>query len=121
MGSILPSMRLRCPLKSSTQWEEDESCIIYDLEVKTYNDLVFRNSHGSAIPCILILLVLPHDSAQWLDCSEKSITIGGGCYWAQLEGGPTENQHRVRIRIPRQQQLNPESLRRLFDKLDAGE
>jgi len=108
-------------LKASTQWEQDDKTNVYDLESKNYNDLVSRTTSSGAIPCILLLLTLPPDLAQWLDCSEKSIAIRGGGYWACLEGKPTKNCRSVRIRIPRQQQLNPESLSKLFDRLEAGE
>ncbi|MBW4506999.1 MAG: hypothetical protein KME64_10850 [Scytonematopsis contorta HA4267-MV1] len=39
---------------------------IYDLEAKTYNDLVIRRNFRMAVPCILILFALPSDSSQWL-------------------------------------------------------
>ena len=58
-------------LKASTQWQLDSTDAIYDLEAKTYNDLILRRSMRAATPCILILLVLPTDSKQWLICEES--------------------------------------------------
>jgi Domain of unknown function (DUF4365) len=46
-------------LKASTQWQLDADRVIYDLEVKTYNDLILRRSIRTATPCILILLRSP--------------------------------------------------------------
>ena len=52
---------LHFQLKASTQWQQDESVIIYDLEAKTYNDLVGMQATSGAIPCVLILLALPKE------------------------------------------------------------
>ena len=62
-------------LKASTQWQLDSTQVIYDLEVKTYNDLILRRSIRAATPCILILLALPADSAQWLICEESELRL----------------------------------------------
>jgi hypothetical protein len=62
-------------LKASTQWQLDPIDVIYDLEVKTYNDLVLRRNIRTAIPCILILLALPADSDQWLICKVSQLRI----------------------------------------------
>jgi hypothetical protein len=64
-------------LKASTQWQLDPSDVIYDLEAKTYNDLVLRRSIKTAIPCILLLLALPTDPAQWLICEESQLRLQG--------------------------------------------
>ena len=63
-------------LKASTQWQLDFTHVIYDLEAKTYNDLVFRHSMRTATPCILILLALPNDSEQWLISTLRTISSG---------------------------------------------
>ncbi len=108
-------------LKASTQWQRDDNTVIYDLEAKTYNDLVIRRNFRAAIPCILILLALPADSSQWLTYNEEEIRLCGSCYWEYLSGMPTENRQSVRIRIPRQQRLTPESLIALIGKVKTGE
>ena len=41
--------------------------VYYDLEAKTYNDMV---TSGTAIPLILLLLCLPRNSAIWLAGTE---------------------------------------------------
>lgn len=111
---------LHFQLKASTKWQQDESAIIYDLEAKTYNDLVGMQANSGAIPCVLILLALPKDRVRWLECWETGVTIGGGCYWASLSGSPTKNRRTVRISIPREQQLSPTSLITLLNKVKTG-
>ncbi len=108
-------------LKASTQWQLDDIQVIYDLEAKTYNDLILRRSMRSATPCILILLALPLDSRQWLICEETQLRLQGTCYWEYLSGRLSENRQSVRIRIPRSQRLTPESLLTLIENVKTGE
>lgn len=108
-------------LKASTQWQLNDDQVVYDLEVKTYNDLILRRSMRTATPCILILLALPSDSMQWLICEETQLRLQGTCYWEYLSGSPNENRQSVRIRIPRSQRLNPESLLTLIENVKIGE
>jgi Domain of unknown function (DUF4365) len=108
-------------LKSSTQWQLDATDAIYDLEAKTYNDLILRRSMRAATPCILILLALPPDATQWLICEESELRLQGACYWEYLSGSLSENRQSVRIRIPRSQRLTPESLLTLIENVKTGE
>jgi hypothetical protein len=108
-------------LKASTQWQLNDDQVVYDLEVKTYNDLILRRSMRTATPCILILLALPSDSMQWLICEETQLRLQGTCYWEYLSGSLSENRQSVRIRIPRSQRLNPESLLTLIENVKIGE
>lgn len=108
-------------LKASTQWQFDSDRVVYDLEVKTYNDLILRRSIRTATPCILILLALPTDSAQWLICEESELRLQGACYWEYLSGNLSENRSSVRIRIARSQRLTPESLLALIERVKTGE
>jgi hypothetical protein len=108
-------------LKASTQWQLEDSHVVYDLEVKTYNDLILRRSMSTATPCILILLALPLDSDRWLICEDTQLRLQGSCYWEYLSGSLSENRTSVRIRIPRSQRLTPESLLTLIDNVKTGQ
>ncbi|MEH1930263.1 DUF4365 domain-containing protein [Nostoc sp.] len=108
-------------LKASTQWQRDNNTITYDLEAKTYNDLVIRRNFRMAVPCILILFALAPDSSQWLTYDEDEMRLRGSCYWEYISGKPTTNRQSVRIKIPRQQRLTPESLLDLIEKVKTGD
>lgn len=108
-------------LKASTQWQRDDTTVTYDLEAKTYNDLVIRRSFKMAVPCILILLTLPPDSSEWLIYNEEEMRLRGSCYWEYPSGTPTLNRRKVRIKILRQQRLTPESLLSLIQVFKTGE
>jgi Domain of unknown function (DUF4365) len=101
-------------LKASTNYTLEPEHLVYDLEVKTYNDLVQRRLSSDATPCILILKVLPSNSEQWLTTTEAGLFLSGACYWEYLQEKLSQNKQSVRIRIPRVQEFNPESLLRLM-------
>lgn len=118
--SFLPNGRLTgsgwnlsCQLKSTTDWIERPDCIVYDLEVEAYNKLVCWE--GS--PCILVLLRLPKDEAEWLHLDEQSLSLRNCCYWTHLVGAPSNNNASVRISIPRNQLFTPDVVNNLLDQL----
>jgi len=104
--------------KSSTSWDEKEGEIVYDLEAKTYNDLVSRAK--SATPIILILMCLPSDEKQWLVWSEEELLLRKCGYWHRLTGERTGNTGTTRIRIPKSQQLDPAAIIGLLESVEAG-
>jgi Domain of unknown function (DUF4365) len=111
---------LHYQLKASIKWQQKEDKIIYSLEAKTYNDLIEMGANG-AVPCILILLTLPKNREQWLECVETRVTIGGGCYWYYPTGSRTPNEVGKTIYIPQQNLLTPESAIALLNKVKTGE
>jgi Domain of unknown function (DUF4365) len=101
-------------LKASMRYKLEPSHIRYDLEVKTYNDLVDRHQSQPAMPCILLLKVLSTYETDWLNANEDGVFLGGACYWAYLQGELSSNKESVRIWIPRAQQFTPAALLQLL-------
>lgn len=101
-------------LKASINYFIESEYIVYDLEAKTYNDLVYRRISADSTPCILILKVLSSDSAQWLTTTELGLFLGGACYWEYLQGELSNNKQSVRIRISKRQEFRPQSLLNLM-------
>lgn len=99
--------------KSTINWELDGGHIVYDLESKTYNDLVSRSPAETAL--ILVLLCLPKDSAIWHSVTEDRTILQKCCYWHRCKGDPLPNENSTkRIRIPSKRVLTPDSLRDLL-------
>jgi hypothetical protein len=92
-------------LKASHNWSLVDDHIVYDLEVKTYNDLVTREPDTPTF--ILVLLCMPKLEADWISTDEQCLTLRNCCYWVTLSGPPSENKTRKRIHIPRQNVLTP--------------
>lgn len=104
-------------LKATINWDIEEHNVIYDLEAKTYNDFVLRNHDGDP-PKILILLCLPSDSSEWLSVDKDRLLLKKCCYWYRiLNTELTENQSTIRIRIPVDNIITPESLLSLFETI----
>ena len=106
--------------KASKDWHDEPDAIVYDLEVKAYNDLVQRSATRNATPLILILMCLPTDEADWLYLTEHQLLLRKCCYWHRLTGYETDNQESKRIRIPKVQMLDPMAVTTLLTQVEQG-
>ncbi len=109
-----------CQLKSTINWQEKNGFIIYDVEIDTYNKLIFRQKNSS-IPCLLVILCLPRDKTQWLVMSEEGLLLKKNCYFLHLKGNMSDNKNQTRIKIPVENRLTPESVTKLIEKEKIGE
>ncbi|QYJ69108.1 DUF4365 domain-containing protein [Flavobacterium litorale] len=93
-------LQLKATTENSVIYEPN--LIKYDLEVKSYNDLVERQINGIA-PLVLILFVLPSNPQIWVEVDEDEIKLRRHAYWYVPPKGSvlTNNIHRVRIEIPK--------------------
>lgn len=97
-------------MKSSIDWEIKEGSIVYDVESKAFNDLVLRNSDPGGVSLILILLCLPKKPADWVKATESDLVLRNCCYWEKVTGEPTSNKESKRIRIPRRNVFDHNSI-----------
>lgn len=107
-------------LKSTINFQLLGDMVKYDLEAKTFNDLVQRHQTTGAIPMVLILLCLPQDPSEWLSMDEQKMELRYCCYWKMVCGTETTNTCSVRIEIPRQQRFDPSSLASLLHLCEEG-
>lgn len=108
-------------LKSSINWEINDNHVVYDLEAKTYTDMIRRREQEGAIPLVLILLCLPPERESWLSISEEMLIMKKCCYWYFVEGEPSDNTRTVRIRIPTTNLFCPDALNELLSNVGEGE
>jgi len=91
-------------LKATTDHSiiDDVNSIKYDIEAKSYNDLVERQTFGTA-PLVLILFVLPYDQNIWVEIDNNEIRLRKHAYWYVPPSGSlqTTNLQRIRIEIPK--------------------
>jgi hypothetical protein len=121
-GRRLPSGHaIDVQIKATTTWTERGDLIIYDLESKTYNDLIkrFNTPHGT--PLILVVLCLPANEEDWLNISHEQLTLKRSCYWCCLSGPRTDNEQTKRIEIPKDNLLDCAEINRLLQKVVDGE
>lgn len=97
---------------------EEQDSIKYDLEAKTYNDLIHRLKNGIA-PLILILFVLPSDQNDWVDIDETELKIRRNAYWYIPTDNSdfTENEYRIRVTIPKTNRLGIDCFNDLHQQL----
>ncbi len=93
-------LQLKCTCDASTFPGTDG--FKFDLEAKTYNDLVHRLSAPGAAPLILVVFVLPDDGAEWLAVSRNEMVLRRAAFWwrPSASDGPTSNSSKIRIEIP---------------------
>jgi hypothetical protein len=93
--------------------------VLYDMEVKTYNDL---RETVTGTPRILVLLVLPKKETEWLELSEDELVLRRCAYWLWMQGRPsTNNKTTIRVSIPRKNRFTVEALREIMERRRKGE
>ena len=105
--------------KSSTRATLTPSTVMYDLEVKNYDDL---RDIDVGCPRILVLLLLPEDEEDWTEQSESNLLLRRCAYWLSLRGmEPTTNTASVRITIPRANIFSINILLAIMDRIRKRE
>ncbi len=105
--------------KTSTAVVVSSSHVLYDLEVKYYDDL---RDPTVGCPRILVLLVLPEEETNWTQQTEEHLLLRRCAYWMSLKSmESTTNIKTIRISIPRTNVLSVEALRQLMEKVSRRE
>lgn len=95
--------KLDFQLKATTSngVNDEEDNIRFDLEAKTFNDLVHRREE--ILPLHLVLVVLDDAPPACVDVDSDRLSLLGRAFWYLPEVGeqPTDNAATKRIRIPK--------------------
>ncbi len=111
-------LNIHVQLKATVDWHIDGDEIVYDLEAKTWNDMVERDVSR---PLYLGLLCLEPDVDGWMLCTEERLILQRCCYWYDATGqASTPNTTTKRTRIPRTNLLTPDSLVALMNASRAA-
>lgn len=98
--------------KATVDWALANGHIVYDLEAKTYNDIVSRSPAETTL--ILILLCLPKNRSEWHQASVDSTVLRHCCYyWTTVSAPATKNTSTKTIHIPETNLLTPATLKDL--------
>lgn len=97
---------------------DDNNFIKYDLEAKSYNDLIYRQQNGIA-PLILIIFILPYRKVEWVEIDNLELKLRRKAYWYIPPGNSdfTTNEHRIRITIPKNNRLGIDCFNELHQRL----
>lgn len=104
---------LNCQLKSTAITSKKvrinltSGIISYDLDAKSYDDLV--DSDGG---CFLVLMLLPEHELNWLAQDDQKLTLSHCCYywWPKATDTLTPNDKTKTIKISMAQLFTPEKL-----------
>lgn len=111
--------KLDIQAKSTTARNLTAENVVYDLDVKNYDDL---REPEVGCPRLLVLLVLPEDEAVWTDQTEDHLLLRHAAYWLSLRGWePTSNQKSVRVLLPRANLFSVQALETLMGKVRRRE
>jgi hypothetical protein len=84
-------------LKCTKNWVHEDNDVAYNMETKTYNDLVSRSA--SEIGAILILLCVPGEQKDWVEFSEDYMKLRR-CFLL----------HKSRWRASRKREINEKNI-----------
>jgi hypothetical protein len=105
--------------KSTYEATVTDMDVLYDMEVKAYDDL---RDPDVGTPRILVLLVQPEAETEWTEATEEELRVRRCAYWLSLRGrGPTTNTSKIRVSIPRANRFSIESLQAIIERLRNGE
>ena len=86
--------------------------------IRRYDKL--REDHREPVR-LLMVLFLPEQHADWLDCTEEQLILKRCAYWASIRHAPpSENDSGQTVKILKEQILRPENLKRLVERLALG-
>jgi len=109
---------LKIQVKATTQdsVSEDESKIKYDLEAKTFNDLIERRDNRYFL--FLILFILPPNKTDWIKISDNELVTKKCAYWYFTDKNEikTSNTEKKRITLYKKNLISQKTLTQLFEK-----
>ena len=114
-GSNRPVFDVQLKATSSLDWHEDG--LHFRLKRKNYDDL----REYRTLKAILVVLELPADSKEWLECTPDQLIIRRCAWWEWLSGYPeVETDSRV-IVVPKSQRFDLEAMSILMERIRRGE
>lgn len=112
---------LQFQLKATTHHnvEFQAMTLKFDLEAKTYNDLVHRLQNN--YPLTLVVAVLPDLESEWIACTQYELNQRTQLYWFRpaANANLTENVATKRIEIPLAQSVDLNFLNVQFEEMFA--
>jgi hypothetical protein len=107
--------QINLQIKSTTRATVSDEAILYDLDVKNYEDLrAARENHSD----YLVVFVMPADEATWVAQTMDELILRHCAYWLSLNGYPeTNSTSTVRVSIPRENIFSAEAVQAMVQQL----
>lgn len=109
--------RFEMQLKCTGGEKLAKSELSFDLSLKNYDDLRME----TLVPRIFVVILVPKKCEEWLTHDESSAALHYCGYWVSLLNQPqTTNETGIRVKLPRAQIFNVQSVTELMEKVDQG-
>jgi hypothetical protein len=95
-------------LKGTTTASIRERRVVYDLKIRNYDLMIFREPF--ATPIYLFLVCFSPQEENWIVQENNQLTLNAHAYWWSSADNPTENASTVRIEIPTTNRLTPAAI-----------
>jgi hypothetical protein len=120
-NSRLEDFDIDVQLKSISQkvTENENKISFYFRGLDQYNKL--RSEKNGSVK-IVVLLILPVDSNEWITVSPSELILKNAAYWATLRGAPaSSNSSGETIYFPKENLLTVDALKNLMTLISTGE
>lgn len=107
---------LHVQLKATSSPMIREDGLHFQLGRKNYDDI--RNPFT---PTILVVLELPEEQDEWLECDAEGLVMRRRAWWKSLKGSPDIETDSKVIIMPESQKLDPDSFRLVMDMASRWE
>ncbi len=106
-------------LKSTSVDAGSQKEIRYRLKEKNFRELSLTDL---VAPRLLVLVVVPEDVEDWIECSPDRLVLRRNVYWLSLaKAGELNNSKSFTVSIPRSNLFTPQALRDFMRKVENGE
>jgi hypothetical protein len=113
------STYFKIQLKTSYNWSIRDDKIVYDLESKTYNDIVMHNQFN-VTKLILVIMCLQNDEINWCSLNHEFIRFQNSLFWFHTESKDSiTNTGTKRIEIPLTQVFNKNAITKLISNFQV--
>ena len=113
-----PRPKIEFQAKATSQQIVRSDNIHFALPIKNYNDL----RRHTRTPRILIVVLMPSDTSQWLTQNHEQLCLRHCGYWLSLEEHQeVSNTTSVTVHIPLVNMFNAEQLVDLMTKVEKGQ
>ena len=109
-------MYLHVQLKATSSPTIRDDELHFQLGRKNYDDI-----RSAFTPSILVVLELPEDPSEWLECDADELIMRRCAWWESLKGFPQIETGSRAITIPKSQKLDPNSFRHVMEMASRRE
>jgi hypothetical protein len=114
----LRSPKLELQLKCTASDIRGERHIAFPLKIKNYNELRHENYQ---VPRILVVVLVPSNTAEWIQQSEESLIMHKCGYWLSLRGRESvPNDDTITVHLSREQIFSVDQLCSVMDRIAQG-